>query len=185
MKAEALQNHLFIPERVEAARPIIEDEQQQQPTTPFALAQSSVQQEFLPPPLLPKFAHKKILKGANESEGSSHTGMGSQAIPTFASTTPPKGASHLQPQPFLGALPSSPLHLWVLGQLPGKNCNPQIRSWITTPVQQVQGEATHLFCRCIFLQVWVTHRLLLLLPTLAQQWEQPARHHKLEHNKVG
>ena len=73
-----------IDHRLEGLKPITEEERRQQPTTPFKLAKHSVPQEFLPPPLPPKFAHPRR---ANESEGSSHTGVVSQAMPTFAPTT--------------------------------------------------------------------------------------------------
>ena len=87
----------------EGLKPIIEEERQQQPTTPFVMAQPTIPQEFLPPPLPPKFAHKNFPKWANESDESSHTGMDSQAVPTFAPTTPPSAHKHT-PQ----AMPSAP-----------------------------------------------------------------------------
>ena len=90
-------------------RTISEEERQSQPTTPFVLSQPTIPQEFLPPPLLPKFAHINFfIRRANESDESSHTGMEPQAMPTFASTTPPSAHKHpplavpSAPSPFAG-----------------------------------------------------------------------------------
>ena len=84
----------------EVLKPIIEEERQQQPTPPFVMALPTIPQEFLPLPLPPKFAHKNFPKRANESDESNHTGMDSQAVPTFAPTTPPMPSA--PPSPFAG-----------------------------------------------------------------------------------
>ena len=86
--------------------PIIEEERQQQPVTPIVMAPPNIPQEFLPPPLPPKFAHENFPKRANESDESSHTGMDAQAIPTFAPTTPLSG--HKPTQPSMTSAPSTP-----------------------------------------------------------------------------
>ena len=89
-EAKPIDHHL------EGLKPIIEEELQQQPTTPFVLSKPSIPQEFLPPPLPPKFAHISFPRRANESEGSGHTGTDPQAMPTFAPTTPPSSVQTLQ-----------------------------------------------------------------------------------------
>ena len=76
---------------------IAEEERRSQPTTAFVQSQPTIPQEFLPPPLPPKFAHKNFPERANESDESSHTGMDPQALPTFAPTTPPSAPKHIRP----------------------------------------------------------------------------------------
>ena len=73
---------------------IAEEERRPQPVTPFVQSQPTIPQEFLPPPLPPKFAHKNFPERASESDESSHTGMDPQALPTFAPTTPPSAPKH-------------------------------------------------------------------------------------------
>ena len=88
---------------------IAEEERRPQPVTPFAQSQPTIPQEFLPPPLPPKFAHKNFPGRANESDESSHTDMDPQALPTFAPTAPPSVPKHIPtamtsapPSPFAG-----------------------------------------------------------------------------------
>ena len=153
----------------EVLKPIIEEERQQQPTTPFVMAPPPIPQELLPPPLPPKFAHKNFPKRANESDESSHTGMDSQAVPTFAPTTPPSAHKtcihHKLCQVHQHHL------LQDHGQLHAKSCNPKIRSWTTTLVPEVAGSVMHLLCRCTHHPEWAFHHLLLLSLTLVQPWE--------------
>ena len=88
----------------EGLETIGEEERRSQPTTPFVQSQPTIPQEFLPPPLPPKFAPKNFPERANRSDESSHTGMDSQAVPTFAApTTPPSAPKHTPP-----AMTSSP-----------------------------------------------------------------------------
>ena len=89
---------------------IAEEERQPQPVTPIVQSQPTIPQEFWPPPLPPKFAPKNFPERAHRSEESSHTGMDSQAVPTFAApTTPPSAHKHTAtamtsapPSPFAG-----------------------------------------------------------------------------------
>ena len=91
----------------EGLKTIAEEERRPQPTTPFVQSQPTIPQEFLPPPLPPKFAHKNFPKRANESDESSHTGMDPQAVPTFAApTTPPSAHKHTPPT--MTSAPPSP-----------------------------------------------------------------------------
>ena len=71
---------------------IAEEERRPQPVTPIVQSQPTIPQEFLPPPLPPKFAHKNFPERANRSDESSHTGMDPQAVPTFAAPTTPPSA---------------------------------------------------------------------------------------------
>ena len=95
-----------IDRRPEGLTTIAEEERRSQPITPFVQSQPTIPQEFLPPPLPPKFAHKNFPKRANESDESSHTGMDPQAIPTFAPTTPPSAHKHTPPA--MTSAPPSP-----------------------------------------------------------------------------
>ena len=125
--------------------------------------------------LSPKFAHT-FPKGTTESEGLIHTGVDSQAMPTFAKKT------------YSGSYAEYACVIYrSLGSCPGKVAilKSGLRSWISILVRQAPGSVAHLLCRCIHHQVCMGLRhLLLLLPTLAQQRERQALHHKLAHNKV-
>ena len=162
---------------------IAEEERRQQPVTPLVQSQPTIPQEFLPPPLPPKFAHKNFPERANESDESSHTGMDPQALPTFAPTTPPSAPKHIPPA-MTSAPPSPFAGPWAATR---ESCNPQIRSWITTLVPEVAESVTHLPCQCIHHPEWAMQHLCLLLLslTLVQPWERRALHNKLVHHKVG
>ena len=165
----------------EVLRPIIEEERQQQPMTPIVMAPPTIPQEFLPPPLPPKFAHKNFPKRANESDESSHTGMDAQAVPTFAPTTPPSG--HKPTQPAMPSAPSSPFAgPWAATREKLQSQNPcmdynscpgsgGISDASTLPMHPPPGMGFS--------------PPLLLSPTLVQPWELRALHHKLARNKVG
>ena len=166
-----------IDQQTEGLKPIIEEERQQQPTTPFVIAQPTIPQEFLPPPLPPKFAHINFPKRANESDESSHTGMDPQAIPAFAPTTPPSVHKHTLP-----AMPKRAV-ITICRTMPATR-EKLIRSRIITLAPEVAGSAMHLLCRCTLHLAWAFHHLLLLSPTLVQAWELRALHYKLARNKV-
>ena len=96
-----------IDQHPEGLKTIAEEERISQPTTPVVQRQPIIPQEFLPPPLPPKFAHKNFPQRANKSDESSYTSMDPQAVPTFAApTTPPSAHKHTPPA--MTSAPPSP-----------------------------------------------------------------------------
>ena len=163
----------------EGLKPIIEEERQQQPTTPFVIAQPTIPQEFLPPPLPPKFAHKNFPKRANESDESSHTGMDSQAVPTFAPTTPPSARKHTPPH--MPSAPSSPFAgPWAATREKLQSQNP-VMDYHSCPGSGGISDASTLPMHPPPGMGYSTPST----PSPVQPWELRALHHKLAHNKVG
>ena len=108
----------------EGLTPIAEEERRSQPTTPFVQSQPTIPQEFLPPPLPPKLAHKNFRERANKSDESSHTGMDPQAVPTFAApTTPPSAHKHTTPA-MMSAPPSPFAGPWAATREKLQSSNP-------------------------------------------------------------
>ena len=163
---------------------IAEEERRPQPTTPFVQSQFVIPQEFLPPPLPPKFAHKNFPRRANESDESSHTGMDPQAVPTFAAPTTPPSAHKHTPTTMPSAPPSPFAGPWAAAREKLQSSN-SVMDYHSCPGSGGISDASTLPMHPPPGMGFATPTPSIPFAYACQPWEPRALHNKLARNKVG